>query len=75
MAALMMNGEMYSCPVINFKVILEQHCVTSDGLRAFGPIVHNLLGCKDADMEGIHKYAAFKPVLKELNAKTNGIFN
>lgn len=71
----MMNAEMYGGAAITFKGVMDEHCITSEGLQAYTPVVAGLLGLKDVNMTEIFKCPKFKPVLKELNAKTNGIFN
>ena len=74
-AALMMNAEMYGSAAITFKGIMSEHCITTEGLQAYTPVVAGLLGLKDTNMTEIFKLPKFKPVLKELNAYKNGIFN
>ena len=59
---------------VSFKVITDQHPITLETLQAFKPVVNDLLGVA-ADVDKIAGMAKFKPVLKELNARTNGIFN
>jgi hypothetical protein len=70
-----MNAEMYGTGAITFKAVMDEHCITTEGLQAYTPIVAGLMGLKDVNMTEIFKFAKFRPVLKELNAKTNGIFN
>ena len=73
-AAFIMEGEMTGKPVVSFKVITDQHPITLETLQAFKPITAGLLGIL-ADLDKIAAMPKFKPVLKELNARTNGIFN
>ena len=73
-AQFMMEAEMRGTPAIGLKVITNEHRVTSEGLQGFEPIVKDLLGMKDAKMDEIYRYPQFKPVLKELNAISNGIY-
>ena len=73
-AALIMEGEMTGVPVVSFKVITDQHPITLETLQAFKPITSGLLAVS-TDVDRIAGLPKFKPVLKELNARTNGIFN
>ena len=70
----LMRGEMEGVSVVNFKVIVDEHRVTSESLQQFGPIVNDLFG-HGANMDEVFLMKQFKPVLKELNAKSHGIFN
>ena len=74
-AALMMNCEMYGRVSITFKAVMDEHCITTESLQAYTPILAGFLGLNDVNMTEIFKMPKFKPVLKELNAKSNGIFN
>ena len=73
-AAALMNAEMYGGAAISFKAIVEQHVITIESMQAFKPIVNELLGL-NVDFEKINKMKQYKPVLKEMNAKKNGIFS
>ena len=73
-AAFIMEGEMTGKAVVSFKVITDQHPITLETLQAFKPITSGLLGLS-ANLDKISAMPKFKPVLKELNARTNGIFN
>ena len=61
-------------PAVTFKVITDQHPITLETLQAFTPIVNDLLG-QTVDMGKIAGMSKFKPVLKELNARSHGIYN
>ena len=69
-----MHAEMYGKSAIGFKVVVEQHVITTETLQGFEPIVNGLLN-QSYDFSKIFRAANFKSVLKEFNAKSNGIFN
>ena len=73
-AALIMEAEMQGKPAVTFKVITDQHPITLETLQAFTPIVNDLLG-QTVNMGKIASMIKFKPVLKELNARSHGIYN
>jgi len=66
---------MYGTGAITFKAIMDEHVITTEGMKAYAPIVIGLMGLKDAKMDELYSYKTFRPVLKELNAKSHGIFN
>jgi len=61
---------------ISIKAIVDQHFITSETLQAYTPVVSDLLpGLGTLKLDEIYNYKQFKPVLKEMNQKSNGIFN
>ena len=74
-AGFLVECEMNGCSAIIVKAIVDQHFITTETLQAFAPVVSDILGIKDKDLSKIVGFKQFKPVLKELNAKKNGIFN
>jgi len=70
-----MHAEMYGLGAITFKGIMDEHVITTEGLKAYAPIVIGLMGKANVKMDELFSYKTFRPVLKELNAKSHGIFN
>ena len=73
-AALLMEAEMTGKSAITFKAIFDEHFITLETLRAFQPVVNDLVGLK-VDFSNIQKMKEFRSVLKDSNAKKNGIFS
>lgn len=44
MAAILINAEMYGMGAIIIKAIMDEHVITSEGLKAYGPVVVGLMG-------------------------------
>ncbi len=75
-AAFMIEAEMRGVSAVSFKAIVDQHFITTETLQAYTPVVSDLLpGLGTSKLDEIYKYKQFKPVLKEMNQKSNGIFN
>lgn len=75
-AGLLMEAEMQGLGAIAVKQVVDQHCVTLESLQSMAPILKDLLAMADADkaLDNLTSSKSFRPVLKELNAKTNGIY-
>lgn len=75
-AGLLMEAEMQGLGAIAVKQIVDQHCVTLESLQSMAPIARDLFGLPDADkaLDNLTSSKSFRPVLKELNAKKNGIY-
>uniref|UniRef100_A0A7S3N2N3 Uncharacterized protein n=1 Tax=Strombidium inclinatum TaxID=197538 RepID=A0A7S3N2N3_9SPIT len=74
-ASFLMEAEMLGKPAVSFKAIVDEHKVTSESMQAFTGIVNDLLGLSSVNMDEIFLMPKFRPVLKELNAVTHGIFS
>ena len=74
-AAFLQEAEMYGLGAIAIKSIDTEHRVTVEGMQAFTPVVTSLLGLPANKMDDIFEAAAFKPVLREMNAKSHGIYS
>lgn len=61
-------------PAITFKAIFDEHFITLETLRSFKPVLNDLLGLP-VDFSKIQNMPEFKTVLKDVNAKKNGIFS
>ena len=59
---------------IAIKSIDNEHRVTFEGMHAFAPVVSALLGVPAAKVNGLLESASFKPVLREVNAVSHGIY-
>jgi xanthine/uracil permease len=73
-ASFMIYAEMYGQAAAAVVVITNEHSVTKEILEAFTPLVNGPMNLS-LDLSLIARNPQFKPVLKELNAKSNGIFN
>lgn len=69
-----MYAEMHGKSAIALKLIVDEHSVTKEILQAFEPVYNGVLG-QNYDFANINKAANFKTVLKDVNARQNGIFN
>ena len=67
-----MEAEMMGRPAISLKCIVDQHCITTEILQSYAPIVQ-LLNIP-VDLQQITSFSKFRPILKEMNQKKNGIF-
>jgi len=70
-----MEAEMTGKSAISFKAVFDEHFITLESLQSYKSIVNDLLGLKQIDFANLHKMKEFKSVLKDVNAKKNGIFN
>jgi hypothetical protein len=52
-AAFLIEAEMTGVPAISFRAILDQHFITKESLIAFKPIVRELIGLNDINMDNI----------------------
>uniref|UniRef100_A0A7S3CMX2 Proteasome assembly chaperone 1 n=1 Tax=Strombidium rassoulzadegani TaxID=1082188 RepID=A0A7S3CMX2_9SPIT len=75
MGAFLVQSEMEGVEAAAFKVIVDEHRVTSESLRGYQPLLQHLLGFKSVNLDEVHQFRQFRPVLKEMNAKANSIFN
>lgn len=73
-SSFMMYAEMYGQSAACVVLLEDEHSVTKEILQSFAPIVNGSLGLTH-DLNLIAKNPMFKPVLKEMNCKSNGIFN
>ena len=69
-----MRCEMFGKAHLHIKMIVDQHTITTEILQGFQPVFTSLLS-SGYDFDKITRDKNFKPILKELNAKTNGIFS
>jgi hypothetical protein len=67
-----MEAEMMGKPAISLKMIVDQHVITTEILQSFAPLV-SILNIP-VDLQKITSMGQFRPVLKEMNQKKNGIF-
>ena len=74
-AAYLQEAEMTGLGAIGVRSIDTEHRVTVEGMQAFAPVVQQLLGLPAAKMNDLFDAPAFKPVLRELNAKSHGIYS
>lgn len=72
-AGLLMEAEMMGKPALSLRCIVDQHVITTEILQSFAPVVNQLLNI-EADLSNLSSFAKFRPVLKEMNQKKNGIF-
>jgi hypothetical protein len=48
-----MEAEMTGKSVITFKAVFDEHFITLETLRAFKPIINDLIGLKTVDFSNI----------------------
>lgn len=75
-AGILIHAEINGLPAAEFVIVLDSHYVTSETLQGFSPIVNEVLELNNkVKLDQIHKFPAFKDVLKEANNRGNNIFN
>jgi hypothetical protein len=74
-AQLLIHAELNGISAVVITAILDSHYVTSETLQAFSSVVNKLLDLPSIKMDEIHRFKAFKEVLKEENSRGHNIFN
>ena len=66
-----MNGLSAAC----LTTVNDSHYVASDTLQGYAPILREVLGVQNVNMDEIWKFKSFKSVLKEVNSRDHNIYN